>query len=155
MPTRKRAPTACDSYCTRKTKSDNSRPACGNCAKSGMECFYSGSEEKELGLQGAISENYKDFLHLTTTLAALAEAKKAQADLANGYYAMARERLAQAFVEHSELAVQCLFIPVLAFIQLGSDTAYRLFYTVWVSWQMLHILSPNTEVEMAYEAYLK
>ncbi|RPA96066.1 hypothetical protein L873DRAFT_1845577 [Choiromyces venosus 120613-1] len=62
----------------------------------------------------AISENYKDFLHLTTPLAALAEAKKAQADLASRYYVMAQNRLAQAFVEHSELAVQWLCLSGLS-----------------------------------------
>lgn len=47
---RKRAPTACDNCRSRKTKCDNGKPACGSCVRTGIECCYSGSEEKELSL---------------------------------------------------------------------------------------------------------
>lgn len=49
-PVRKRAPTACDSCRSRKTKCDNVKPACGSCVRTGIECYYSGLEEKELSL---------------------------------------------------------------------------------------------------------
>ncbi|KAH0610253.1 uncharacterized protein H6S33_011780 [Morchella sextelata] len=54
-PVRKRAPTACDSCRSRKTKCDNVKPACGSCVRTGIECYYSGLEEKELSLYESTS----------------------------------------------------------------------------------------------------
>ncbi|RPA96063.1 hypothetical protein L873DRAFT_1261469 [Choiromyces venosus 120613-1] len=104
MPARERAPTACDNCCTRETKCDNSRPACGNCAKSGIECSYSGSEEKELNL----------FIYPPC----------GRCDCGMGW----------------GFGIYTTWIRY----------PRRLFHTACVSWQTLHILSPNTEAEMAY-----
>ncbi|KAI5791935.1 hypothetical protein EDC01DRAFT_788312 [Geopyxis carbonaria] len=47
-PVRKRAPTACNSCRTRKTKCDGTKPICGGCLKLGVECV--GNDDKELSL---------------------------------------------------------------------------------------------------------
>jgi hypothetical protein len=47
-PRRKRAPTACNSCRSRKTKCDGVRPVCGSCAKLGVQCVV--NDERELNL---------------------------------------------------------------------------------------------------------